>query len=67
MTKKERRSYNSRCCRNWLVLMAGLLPANSVLAQSSNEKTFSSPGDAALALYNAAKSNDMQAMNEIFG
>ena len=67
MTKKERRSYNSRRCWNWLVLMAGLLLANSVLAQSSNEKSFPSPGDAVLALYNAAKSNDMQAMNAIFG
>src|SRR5215469_13680123 len=69
MTKKERRSYNSRRCWNWLVLMTGLLLANSVtcLAQSSNEKTFSSPGDAVLALYNAAKSNDMPAMNGIFG
>jgi len=70
MTKKERRSYNSRRCWNWLVLMTGLLLlAGSVLclAQSSNEKSFPSPGDAVLALYNAAKSNDMQAMNAIFG
>jgi hypothetical protein len=37
------------------------------LAQSSNEKTFASPGDAVLALYDAAKLNDTQAMNAIFG
>lgn len=36
-------------------------------AQSHGEKTFASPGDAVLALYNAAKANDTQAMNAIFG
>jgi hypothetical protein len=36
-------------------------------AQQSGEKTFASPGDAVLAFYNAAKSNDVQAMNAIFG
>jgi hypothetical protein len=48
------------------LILAGLmlLPA---LAQQSNEKTFASPGDAVLAFYNAAKSNDAQAMNAIFG
>ena len=50
-----------------LSLIAGgftLLPA---LAQQSNEKTFPSPGAAVLAFYNAAKSNDAQAMQAIFG
>jgi hypothetical protein len=41
-----------------------LVPAFS---QQGNEKTFALPGDAALALYNAAKSNDQQALNVIFG
>ncbi len=36
-------------------------------AQQSGEKTFASPGDAVLAVYNAAKSNDTQAMDAIFG
>jgi len=36
-------------------------------AQQSNEKTFASPGDAALALYNAAKSNNSEALNAILG
>jgi len=36
-------------------------------AQQSNEKTFASPGDAVLALYNAAKSNDTAALDAIFG
>ena len=36
-------------------------------AQSANEKTFSSPGDAALALYVAAKSDDSGSLNAIFG
>ena len=38
-----------------------------VFAQQGNEKTFASPGDAVLALYNAVKSNDQQALNAIFG
>jgi hypothetical protein len=40
---------------------------NSALAQQGNEKTFSSPGEAVLTLYNAVKSNDMQTVNAIFG
>jgi hypothetical protein len=37
------------------------------LAQQGNEKTFASPGDAVLALYNAVKSNDQQALSAILG
>ncbi len=37
------------------------------VAQQANEKTFGSPGEAVLALYNAAKSNDNQAVSAIFG
>ena len=44
-----------------------LLSARSAQAQQGNEKTFSSPGDAVVALYNAVKSNDMQTLNAIFG
>lgn len=44
-----------------------LSSAISVYAQQSNEKTFASPGDAVLALYNAAKTNDSQALSAIFG
>ena len=36
-------------------------------AQQNGEKTFPTPGDAVLALYNAAKANDIQALNAIFG
>ena len=36
-------------------------------AQQNGEKTFASPGEAVLALYNAAKSNDNQALAAIFG
>ena len=39
----------------------------AALAQQGSEKMFASPGDAALALYNAVKSNDVQAINSIFG
>ncbi len=50
-------------------IAAGLALGFSVLgyAQQSNEKTFASPGAAVLALYNAAKSNDPQTMDTIFG
>lgn len=41
--------------------------AISAFAQQSNEKTFASPGDAVLALYNAAKTSNGQALTEIFG
>ena len=38
-----------------------------MFAQQSDEKTFASPGDAVLALYNAVKSNNQQALSAIFG
>jgi hypothetical protein len=49
---------------------AGLLSTSagvSVFAQKANEKTFASPGDAALAVYLAVKSHDTQALVAIFG
>jgi hypothetical protein len=39
----------------------------SALAQQGNEKTFATPGDATLALYNAVKSGDSQTVAAIFG
>lgn len=56
--------------RHWLVAAPCLLIAAlflPVFAQQSNEKTFASPGDAVLALYNAVKSNNQQALSAIFG
>jgi len=47
-----------------ITLLAG---APASYAQQSNEKTFSSPGDAVLALYNAARNNDNQAAAALFG
>jgi hypothetical protein len=44
-----------------------LLSVPSSIAQQGNEKTFATPGDATLALYTAAKSNDSQAIAAIFG
>ncbi len=44
-----------------------LLITPYLLAQQGNEKTFNSPGDAVLALYNAVKSNDSQAISAILG
>ena len=36
-------------------------------AQAANEKTFSTPGDAALALYKASRTDDSSSLNAIFG
>ena len=36
-------------------------------AQQGNEKTFATPGDAVLALYNSVKSSDQQTLNAILG
>jgi hypothetical protein len=47
-------------------LVFAILPSDS-RAQAANEKTFSSPGDAVLALYKAAKAGDSAALNAIFG
>jgi len=47
------------------LVFALLVPLS--FAQQDNEKTFASPGDAVLALYNAAKSNNSQALEAIFG
>ena len=47
------------------LMLALLVPR--CFAQQGNEKTFASPGDAVLALYNAAKSNNGQALDAIFG
>jgi hypothetical protein len=52
-----------RLSASWLAIFLSVL----CYAQQSSEKTFASPGDAVLALYNAAKSNDTQAMDAIFG
>lgn len=51
-----------------LALVTLLVLANVIsFAQQGNEKTFASPGEAVLALYNAAKSNDSQTLTAIFG
>ncbi len=48
-------------------LLVFLLTAPSSFAQSANEKTFTSPGDAVLTLYKAVKSGDSTTTNAIFG
>ena len=51
-----------------IVLIAtAAMSATLCFAQQGNEKTFASPGAAVLALYDAAKSNDQQALSAIFG
>jgi hypothetical protein len=51
-----------------LVLFAAFLSSASIAsAQQPGQKTFSSPGDAVLATYNALKSGDNQTLNSIFG
>ena len=49
------------------VLLLSLMAPAGVWAQQSGEKTFASPGNAVLALYDATKTNNGQAMNSIFG
>jgi hypothetical protein len=49
------------------LLAAMLFSAALCCAQQGNEKTFASPGDAVLALYNAAKADDTHAADAIFG
>jgi Protein of unknown function (DUF2950) len=44
-----------------------LLNSPTAFAQQGNEKTFASPGEAALALYNASKAEDTQTRDAIFG
>jgi Protein of unknown function (DUF2950) len=48
-------------------ILVFLLNAPSSFAQSGNEKTFASPGDAVLTLYKAVKSGDSTTTNAIFG
>jgi hypothetical protein len=55
-----------------LLAVAGIMSMHSFLlprlvAQQGGEKTFTTPGDAVLAVYNAVKANDQQAINAIFG
>jgi len=70
-SKTEAAIYSVTSC--WLALIAAALvlatfsTAPRSLAQSAGEKTFASPGDAALALYTAAKAQDNQALASIFG
>jgi hypothetical protein len=68
------RAYRRKVCSAGVCAIVALSLAFSMgavspaaLAQQSNEKTFASPGDAVLALYNAVKSNDSQALNTILG
>jgi len=49
------------------VMLALMLTASPCRAQPGNEKTFPSPGEAVLALYNAVKTNDAQALASILG
>lgn len=48
------------------ILLFVLHPSGSC-AQAAQEKTFSSPGDAVVALYKAVKSSDFAALDAIFG
>ena len=50
-----------------LVVFSFSLCALPSVAQQGNEKTFATPGDAALDLYNAVKANDTQSILAIFG
>ncbi len=49
------------------LILLGLSYPPSSRAQAANEKTFPTPGDATLALYQASKSDDSSSLNAIFG
>jgi hypothetical protein len=63
----------SGACSRWLGLLGAvalaILLSTACLshARPADGKTFASPADAVLALYNAAKSQDDQALSSIFG
>jgi len=63
----------SGACSRWLgffgAVALAILLSTACLSQArpADGKTFASPGDAVLALYNAAKSQDNQALSSIFG
>ena len=66
MTKFRAHSCNLH--RPFQLLVASvLLFASALCVAQANEKTFASPGDAVLALYNAVKASDTQSLNAIFG
>ena len=48
-------------------VLSFFLIVHPCIAQQGGEKTFGSPGEAVLALYNAVKSDDSQALNSVFG
>jgi hypothetical protein len=50
-----------------LAILLFLLKAPYSFAQSANEKSFASPGEAVLAAYKALKSGDANTVNAIFG
>ena len=50
-----------------LVALGSLASLPAAHAQQSNEKTFATPGDAALALYTAVKDKGQEAVSAIFG
>jgi Protein of unknown function (DUF2950) len=50
-----------------LALLVFLFPSSGSFAQSANEKTFASPGEAVLAVYKALKAGDTNSVNAIFG
>ena len=48
-------------------ILSFVLQADLCFAQQGNEKTFASPSEAALALYNGVKAHDSKALESIFG
>ena len=48
-------------------ILSFVLHADLCFAQQGNEKTFASPSEAALALYNGVKAHDSKALESIFG
>lgn len=61
----RRRSLASGVAATLALSFALVVP--SALGQQGGEKTFATPGDAVLAIYNAVKSKDNQTLNAILG
>jgi hypothetical protein len=72
--KSTSHSYPVDFRRHHFAMLVGAVSALSLalvvpssMAQQGNEKTFASPGEAVLAIYNAVKSGDQQTLKSILG
>ena len=67
MASGSEKRFNVKQLATVVLTVTAIASTTVCLAQQSDEKTFVSPGAAVLALYDAAKANDQQALSAIFG